>query len=231
MPLVLADRVQESTNTTGTGPLTLLGAVTGYQSFAAIGDGNTTYYTIAGVGTSEWETGLGTYSTTGPTLARTTVLSSSNNNAAVNFSSGTKNVFVTYPAKSANTTLIPQTLSISNGTATIAAISNINGSLGNASTGGWLLPQAVTLSTFSVKLNVAAKGTALSINLKYSTNGLYTSAVLLKNVIYSINKTTLQTTSVTDTLPAQSTLYVDLARVGSTYPGAGLTIQIGYKYV
>ena len=74
MALVLADRVKETTTTTGTGSVTLLGASTGYQSFAVVGNTNTTYYTIAGQGTAEWEVGIGTYSTTGPTLARTTVL-------------------------------------------------------------------------------------------------------------------------------------------------------------
>ena len=98
MALVVADRVKETTTTTGTGSVTLAGAALGYQTFAVVGNGNTTYYCIAGQGTSEWEVGIGTYSTTGPTLARTTVLSSSNSNNAVNFSSGTKDVFVTYPA-------------------------------------------------------------------------------------------------------------------------------------
>lgn len=229
MSLVFSDRVQETTTVSGTSNATLLGAVTGFQSFAVLGDGNTTYYSI--VGPTEWEIGIGTYSTTGPTLTRDTILSSSNSNAKVSFSAGTKNIFITYPASIANTTLTPQVLTINNNNATIAAVNNINGAPGNVTTGGWLLPQSVTLSTLAVKLNVGAKGTSLSINLKYSTNGLYTSAVLLKNVVYSTNKTTLQTTAVTNTLPAQSTLYVDLARVGSSYPGAGLTIQIGYKYV
>jgi hypothetical protein len=98
MALVLADRVQETTTTTGTGTVTLLGAVTGYQSFAAVGNANTTYYCIAGQTGSEWEVGIGTYTSAGTTLARTTVLSSSNAGSAVNFSAGTKNVFVTYAA-------------------------------------------------------------------------------------------------------------------------------------
>jgi hypothetical protein len=103
MALILADRVKETTTTTGTGTVTLLGASTGFQSFAVIGNANTTYYTIAGQGTSEYEVGIGTYTSSGTTLARTTVLASSNANAAVNFSAGTKDVFVTYPAgKSVN---------------------------------------------------------------------------------------------------------------------------------
>jgi len=96
MALVLADRVQETTTTTGTGTVTLAGAATGYQTFAAVGDGNSTYYTIEG-GT-EWEVGIGTYTSSGTTLSRTTVISSSNAGSLVNFSAGSKNVFVTYPA-------------------------------------------------------------------------------------------------------------------------------------
>jgi len=96
MALVLADRVQETTTTTGTGTVTLAGAKTGYQTFAAVGDGNSTYYTIEGG--AEWEVGIGTYTSSGTTLSRTTVISSSNSGSLVNFSAGTKNVFVTYPA-------------------------------------------------------------------------------------------------------------------------------------
>jgi len=99
MAFVLADRVKETTTTTGTGTVTLLGASTGFQSFSAIGNTNTTYYTIAGQTSSEWEVGIGTYTSSGTTLARTTVISSSNAGALVNFSAGTKDVFVTYPAE------------------------------------------------------------------------------------------------------------------------------------
>jgi hypothetical protein len=97
MALVVKDRVQETTTTTGTGTLTLLGAVTGFQSFASIGNANTTYYTISST-SSEWEVGIGTYTASGTTLSRDTILSSSNAGSAVNLSAGTKNVYVTYPA-------------------------------------------------------------------------------------------------------------------------------------
>lgn len=98
MALVLKDRVRDSTTTTGTGTITLSGvAPTGYQSFgSAIGDGNTTYYTI--VNGAEWEVGLGTYAAAGTLLGRTTVLASSNAGSLVNFSVGTKDVFGVYPA-------------------------------------------------------------------------------------------------------------------------------------
>jgi len=99
MALVLADRVRETTTTTGTGTVTLLGAFTGFQSFAVIGNGNTTYYTIADQNGTNWEVGIGTYTSSGTTLARTTVLASSNAGSLVNFPAGTKDVFVTYPAE------------------------------------------------------------------------------------------------------------------------------------
>ena len=99
MALVLADRVKETTTTTGAGTVTLLGASTGFQSFAVVGNANTTYYTIAGQTGSEWEVGIGTYTLSGTTLARTTVIASSNSGSLVSFSAGTKDVFVTYPAE------------------------------------------------------------------------------------------------------------------------------------
>lgn len=101
MAFVLKDRVKETTATTGTGTVTLAGAATGYQSFSAIGDGNSTYYTIAAQTGTEWEVGIGTYTSSGTTLSRTTVLSSSNSGSLVNFSAGTKDVFCDYPAAKA----------------------------------------------------------------------------------------------------------------------------------
>lgn len=102
MALVLADRVRETTTTAGTGTITLDGAVVGFQTFAAVGDGNVTYYTIAGQGTSEWEVGIGTYTSSGTTLSRDTVLSSSaGGTTKVTFSAGIKDVFVVYPSERA----------------------------------------------------------------------------------------------------------------------------------
>ena len=119
MAFVVADRVQETTTTTGTGTVTLAGAVTGFQSFSAIGNGNSTFYTIADQSGSNWEVGIGTYTSSGTTLSRTTVLSSSNSGSLVNFGAGTKNVFVTYPAgRSAYAATVPSNgqLLIGNGT-------------------------------------------------------------------------------------------------------------------
>jgi hypothetical protein len=98
MVLVVADRVQETTSTTGTSSYTLLGAEPGFQSFGAVmADADTTYYAITD--DVDWEVGLGTYSTTGPTLARTTILSSSNSDNAVSWSAGTKKIFLSYAAE------------------------------------------------------------------------------------------------------------------------------------
>jgi len=103
MALVLNDRVKETTTTTGTGTVNLAGAETGFESFVAgIGNSNTCYYTIAHQSADEFEVGLGTVTDASPdTLARTTVISSSNSDSAVNFSSGTKDVFCTLPASKA----------------------------------------------------------------------------------------------------------------------------------
>ena len=96
MALVVKDRVQETTTTSGTGTVTLAGAVTGFQSFSVIGDGNTTFYTITSG--SDWEVGIGTYTSSGTTLSRDTILESSNSGSAITLS-GTSNVFCTYPAE------------------------------------------------------------------------------------------------------------------------------------
>ena len=99
MALVLNDRVKETTTTTGTGTLTLAGAVTGFETFGTgVGNSNTTYYAVTLPGTAEFEVGLGTLSSDSSTIARTTVISSSNSDNAVNFSAGTKTIFCTLPA-------------------------------------------------------------------------------------------------------------------------------------
>jgi hypothetical protein len=103
MALILADRVQETSNTTSTGDLPLNGALPTYQSFAAgVGVGNTCYYAAYNTDqlVNEWEVGVGTLSAI-DTLERTTILSSSNAGSVVNFSVGTKLVYVTLPAERA----------------------------------------------------------------------------------------------------------------------------------
>ena len=97
MALVLKDRIKETTTTTGTGTYTLAGALTGCEAFSQIGNSNTTYYCCTD-GT-DFEIGIGTYTASGTTLARTTILQSSNSDAAVNWTSGTRTIFCTLPAE------------------------------------------------------------------------------------------------------------------------------------
>lgn len=117
MALIVKDRVKETTTTTGTGTVTLAGASAGFQSFAAIGNSNTTYYAITSG--NDYEVGLGTYTASGTTLSRDTVLESSNAGSKITLS-GTSDVFCTYPAEKAvvqdsdNTGTAPQ-LGASNG--------------------------------------------------------------------------------------------------------------------
>ena len=103
MALVINDRVKENSTSTGTGTFDLDGAATGFETFVAgIATGNTTYYAIFLQGSNEWEVGLGTVTDATPdTLARTTVITSSNSDSAVDFSAGTKDVFCTLPASKA----------------------------------------------------------------------------------------------------------------------------------
>ena len=99
MALVINDRVKVTSTTTGTGAMALGAAVTGFETFAqGIGNNNTTYYCIFNQGTTEFEVGLGTLDGSSANLTRTTIISSSNSDAAVNFTSGTKDVFCTLPA-------------------------------------------------------------------------------------------------------------------------------------
>lgn len=143
MALALKDRVKETTTTTGTGTVTLAGAAAGFQSFAAVGNGNQTFYAIVDAATGAWEVGVGTYTSSGTTLSRTTVVSSSNAGSLVDFGAGSKDVFVTYPssrsvyldaAGSAVTTLDIGTLGAS--TANISTANITAGTVSTAPTSG-----------------------------------------------------------------------------------------------
>ena len=152
MPLVLADRVKETTTTIGTGTVTLGGAATGFQSFSVIGDGNTTYYTIAGQGTSEWEVGIGTYTSSGTTLSRDTVLASSAGAPnKTSFSAGTKDVFVTYTAaRSVNvdgSTIDTFGLGAAQGDLLFASATNTFSLLGKATTASRYLANTGSLNS------------------------------------------------------------------------------------
>jgi hypothetical protein len=158
MALVLKDRVLETCTAPGTGTVTLLGATTGYQTFlSAIGNANTTYYTIADQTGSNWEVGIGTYTSASNTLTRTTVLASSNGGSLTNFSSGTQNVFVTYPAeKSINYDI--------NGVATIGSV------LGYSDT-GIIASFASSVAGYNqVILQNTSSGSTASANFNVSNN-------------------------------------------------------------
>ena len=95
MAVIYKNRVRETTTTTGTGTLTLAGAVTGYQAFSTVGDGQTCQYVLVDANGTGWETGIGTYTASGTTLARTTITASSAGGSAITLSAGTHSVFLT----------------------------------------------------------------------------------------------------------------------------------------
>jgi len=143
MALVLKDRVKETTTTTGTGSFALAGAVTGYDSFGQIGSGNTTYYAVYLDGGSEWEVGIGTY-TSPSTLSRDTILASSNAGSVVTFSAGQKTIWCDYPAGKAVYTDANGSIS--------QTIVNISGITGDIST-----PDSITFDTTAAENSAVAK--------------------------------------------------------------------------
>jgi hypothetical protein len=119
MAFVIADRVRESSVSTGTGNFTLGGAVTGYQTFASVmATSDTTFYTIADQGGANWEVGIGTF-TSPSTLARTTILSSSNGGSVVTFGAGTKDVFISLPASKTNVEDQPNLIEVNSSSAAL----------------------------------------------------------------------------------------------------------------
>lgn len=171
MALVLKDRVKETTATGGLGTFTLAGTSTGFQSFAVIGNGNTTYYSVVDSTTGEWEVGVGTYNT--GTLTRDTVLASSNSGSKVPFATNSKDIFVAYPAEEAVTLSDPQTLTDKTfvdadlGTPTAGVLTNATGlplttgvtgtlPVGNGGTGATTLTGYVKASGTSAFTAVAS---------------------------------------------------------------------------
>jgi len=167
MALELQDRVLETTSSPGTGTVTLLGASLGYQSFStALTSGSTTYYTIADLGGANWEVGVGTF-TSPDQLTRDTVLSSSGGGSAVNFSTGTQNVFITYPSeKSVNldgSGNVSPLGTIASGTWNATAITTTYGGTGLTSYTAGDLPYYSTGTTLS-KLGIGTNGYVLTSN-------------------------------------------------------------------
>jgi hypothetical protein len=175
--LVLKDRVKESSNTTGTGTFSLGGAYSGFQSFSVIGNSNTTYYAIVNLSAAEWEVGIGTYTASGATLSRDTVLESSNSGSAVNFSAGIKDVFCTYPAEKAVTLDDVQTLSNKtiaspsvSGNLTFSGTGNrITGDFSNATVANRVAFQSSTVNG-NTQVRVIPNGTAALATLQVGNN-------------------------------------------------------------
>ena len=238
MALVLADRVQETTTTTGTGTLTLLGAATGYQSFAAVGDTNTTYYCIQAQTTGDWEVGIGTYTASGTTLSRDTVLSSSaGGTTKVTLAAGTKNVFVTYPAGRSvyvnGTTITPTNSGIlptsaggtgSSATAYASLTTNVSGILPGANGGTGNGFTAFSGPTTSLKTFSLPDATATIL----TTNALVTAAQ--GGTGNGFTKFSGPTTAErTFTLPdATSTILTSNAAVTVAQGGTGATSATAY---
>ena len=214
MALVLKDRVKETSTTAGTGTLTLAGAVSGFQSFAAVGDGNTTYYAIADSVTGAWEVGVGTYTSSGTTLSRTTVLSSSNGGSLVNFAANSKDVFVTYPSEKSvyedasnvvNATLFgaitATSAALTTGTITTAPTSNtdiVNKEYADAIASGIHFHEAVNLATTAaLPANTYNNGTSgVGATLTANANGalsvdstltIVSERILVKNEVAGAN--------------------------------------------
>jgi hypothetical protein len=222
MALVLADRVKETTTSTGTTAITLAGAATGYQTFLlAIGNTNTTYYTIADQTGANWEVGIGTYTTIGNTLSRDTVLASSNAGALVVFLTGTKDVFVTYPAERALYTDGPLGTP-SSGTLTNATgytYANLSGTVPT-----WNQNTTGTAAGLSATLAIASGGTGATTlaganlpvtNVANTFTGTQTfsgtSTTLAAILTNAAEKTTISATAATGTIAyytaSQSVLY------------------------
>ena len=156
MPLVLKNRVKSTTTTVGTGTYTLGSAAAGYQAFSAIGDGNQTYYSVRNE--TDWEVGIGTYTSSGTTLSRDQIIGSSNSGAAVNWSAGTKDALCGLPSAAANN-----------------AIPSSDGSEIGTDLAGW--------SAFQSALNQGVQGGTLFGN--NSTNGIVSTYSLVSTGGYS----------------------------------------------
>lgn len=172
MALVLADRVLETTTTSGSGTISLAGASVGYQSFSTgVGDGNQTYYTISLEGGSEWEVGIGTYTSVGDTLSRDTVLASSDSGNKVTFSAGPKQVFVTYPAGKSVYFSTTNTISANSGTITDVATPTAAGDAVNKQYVDDLVEAGVTYHT-PVKYEVPSSTGNLVATYDNGTSGV-----------------------------------------------------------
>lgn len=206
MAFVTADRIRDTSTTTGTGNITVTGSPpTGYQTFSAVLTVNDTfYYAIQHQTLGEWEVGLGTYSSSN-IFARTTVLSSSNGNAAVNFSAGTKDVFITLAAK--KTIQVDSTGALVN---LSGAIPVSNGGSGATTLTGVLKGNGTSAFTAATAgTDYVAPGTATTFTAKQTFNG--STSVGAANFVNVIEPITVSATAATGTInydvTTQSVLY------------------------
>jgi hypothetical protein len=223
MALIVKDRVLESSTSTGTGSFTLTGAQTGYQSFSAIGNGNTTYYTIQGKNpdgtlTSDWEVGIGTWST-GGTLARDTVLESSNSNNLVVFPAGDKDVFCTMPAEKV---LTPT------GTLSQLLANDGTGGLSNVTIGTNLTYASGTLSATGGSMVYPGAGipnsTGSAWGTSYGTSGA--NSVVLRDANQNIAVNAVDEAFLQQAATTPITLTASSARRYSITGSGGQTIQL-----
>jgi len=186
MALTLKDRIKETTTTSGTGTYTLAGAETGFEAFSVVGDGNTTYYCCTDG--SGFEIGIGTYTLSGTTLARTTILQSSNSDSAVDWASGsTRTIFCTYPGDK-SVYLNASNQLVINGTAVTATAAELNIMDGVTSTATELnIMDGVTSTT--TELNLLDGVTSTTAELNYNDTGSAVGTVVAsKTVTADANK-------------------------------------------
>ena len=217
MALALNDRVQQQGTANTTVSFTLTSLVTGFQSFAVIGNGNTTYYSATDA-SGNWEVGIGTYSTTGPTLTRNTILSSSNSGSAVTFS-GVVNVFVTYPSeKSVNldgSDNVSALGTVSSGTWQGSTVGVAYGGTGVTSSSG-----ANSVMLRDANQNVAVNRLNQS-NTNTSAAGGVTALTTASSYIHTLSGTGNQTY----TMPDATTLSTGVAFLFNNMATGTLTLQ------
>ena len=213
MALVINDRVKETTTTTGTGAVSLAGAVTGFETFAAgVGNSNTTYYAIVHQTAAEFEVGLGTLDGDSSDLTRTTVISSSNSDSAVDFAAGTKDVFCTIPASKLifedanNDATIGRNLTVTGD----LTVSGDDITMATNTSGAALIGDGTNFNPVAISgdISIAANGTAAI------GSGVVVNADINSSAAIAMSKTAF--TAGTGVSLSTNTLSVDAAQTGIT---------------
>ena len=213
MALVINDRVKETTTTTGTGAVALAGAVTGFETFAAgVGNSNTTYYAIVHQTANEFEVGLGTLDGDSSDLTRTTVISSSNSDSAVDFAAGTKDVFCTIPASKLifedanNDVTIGRNLTVTGD----LTITGDDITMNTNTSGAALIGDGTNFNPVAISgdISIAANGTAAI------GSGVIVNADVNSSAAIAMSKTAF--TAGTGVTLSTNTLNVDAAQTGIT---------------